>query len=98
MRSARNGAVGIEAVGIGQDALDRASTYAKERVVFGRPIAGYGHIVEKITRDQLVDFYSNWVSRILQVPVSSTFAVPRQHLPAFYCSVHVRENTGQMAR
>lgn len=30
--------VGIEAVGVGQDALDRASTYARERVVFGRPI------------------------------------------------------------
>lgn len=30
--------VGIEAVGIGQCALDRATTYARERVVFGRPI------------------------------------------------------------
>ena len=30
--------VGIEAVGIGQDALQRAATYARERVVFGRPI------------------------------------------------------------
>jgi acyl-CoA dehydrogenase len=30
--------VGIEAVGIGQDALDRAATYAREREVFGRPI------------------------------------------------------------
>jgi acyl-CoA dehydrogenase len=29
---------GIEAVGLGRDALRRASTYAKERVVFGRPI------------------------------------------------------------
>ena len=30
--------VGIEAVGIGQHALDRAANYARERVVFGRPI------------------------------------------------------------
>jgi acyl-CoA dehydrogenase len=30
--------VGIEAVGIGHDALRRASTYAKERIVFSRPI------------------------------------------------------------
>ena len=29
---------GIEAVGLGRDALARASQYAKERVVFGRPI------------------------------------------------------------
>jgi acyl-CoA dehydrogenase len=29
---------GVEAVGLGRDALRRASTYAKERVVFGRPI------------------------------------------------------------
>jgi acyl-CoA dehydrogenase len=30
--------VAIEAIAIGQDALRRAATYAKERVVFGRPI------------------------------------------------------------
>ncbi|MBT6094375.1 MAG: acyl-CoA/acyl-ACP dehydrogenase [Rhodospirillaceae bacterium] len=30
--------IGSEAVGIGQEALRRASEYAKERVVFGRPI------------------------------------------------------------
>jgi acyl-CoA dehydrogenase len=30
--------VGIEAIAIGQDALRRAAAYAKERVVFGRPI------------------------------------------------------------
>jgi len=30
--------VGSEAIGIGQEALRRASEYAKERVVFGRPI------------------------------------------------------------
>lgn len=30
--------VGIEAVGVGRDALRRAAAYAKERVVFGRPI------------------------------------------------------------
>jgi acyl-CoA dehydrogenase len=30
--------VGIEAIGIGQDALERASRYAREREVFGRPI------------------------------------------------------------
>jgi len=30
--------VGIEAVGVGQDALRRAANYARERVVFGRPI------------------------------------------------------------
>jgi acyl-CoA dehydrogenase len=30
--------IGVEAVGIGQDALRRASAYARERVVFGRPI------------------------------------------------------------
>ncbi|ASD11739.1 MULTISPECIES: acyl-CoA dehydrogenase family protein [Pseudomonas] len=30
--------IGIEAIGIGQDALRRATQYAKERVVFGRPI------------------------------------------------------------
>ena len=29
---------GMEAVGLGRDALRRASAYAKERVVFGRPI------------------------------------------------------------
>jgi acyl-CoA dehydrogenase len=30
--------VGIEAIGIGRDALNRAAKYARERVVFGRPI------------------------------------------------------------
>jgi len=30
--------IGMEAVGIGQHALDRAVSYARERVVFGRPI------------------------------------------------------------
>jgi acyl-CoA dehydrogenase len=30
--------VGVEAIGIGQDALRRAATYANERVVFDRPI------------------------------------------------------------
>ncbi len=30
--------VGVEAVAIGQDALDRAARYARERSVFGRPI------------------------------------------------------------
>lgn len=30
--------VGIEAIGVGRDALDRAARYARERVVFGRPI------------------------------------------------------------
>ncbi len=30
--------VGIEAIGLGRDALERAAKYARERVVFGRPI------------------------------------------------------------
>lgn len=30
--------VGIEAIGVGRDALNRAAQYAKDRVVFGRPI------------------------------------------------------------
>ena len=30
--------IGIEAIAIGQDALRRAAVYAKERIVFGRPI------------------------------------------------------------
>jgi acyl-CoA dehydrogenase len=30
--------VGIETIGLGRDALQRAATYARERVVFGRPI------------------------------------------------------------
>lgn len=30
--------VGIEAIGIGRDALNRAAKYARDRVVFGRPI------------------------------------------------------------
>jgi acyl-CoA dehydrogenase len=30
--------IGMEAIGIGQDALRRAAKYARERVVFGRPI------------------------------------------------------------
>ena len=30
--------VGIEAIGVGRDALDRAAKYARERIVFGRPI------------------------------------------------------------
>ena len=30
--------VGIEAVGLGRDAVRRAAQYAKDRVVFGRPI------------------------------------------------------------
>ena len=31
-----------------------------ERHTYRRPIAGYQHIVEKITRDQLVEFYRNY--------------------------------------
>ncbi len=30
--------IGSEAIGLGRDALQRAATYARERVVFGRPI------------------------------------------------------------
>jgi acyl-CoA dehydrogenase len=30
--------VGVEAVGLGRNALDRAARYARERIVFGRPI------------------------------------------------------------
>lgn len=30
--------VGIETIGVGRDAIDRAAKYARERVVFGRPI------------------------------------------------------------
>jgi acyl-CoA dehydrogenase len=30
--------IGMEAIGLGRDALDRAAKYARERVVFGRPI------------------------------------------------------------
>ncbi len=30
--------IGMEAVGVGQQAIERASAYARERVVFGRPI------------------------------------------------------------
>jgi len=30
--------VGIEAIGVGRDALQRAARYARERIVFGRPI------------------------------------------------------------
>ena len=30
--------VGVEAVGLGRNALDRAAKYARERIVFGRPI------------------------------------------------------------
>jgi acyl-CoA dehydrogenase len=30
--------IGAEAIGLGRDALDRAARYAKDRVVFGRPI------------------------------------------------------------
>ena len=30
--------VGIEAIGVGRDAVDRAARYARDRVVFGRPI------------------------------------------------------------
>ena len=30
--------IGAEAVGIGRAALERASRYARERIVFGRPI------------------------------------------------------------
>src|SRR5271157_3633841 len=30
--------IAVEAIGIGQDALQRAARYARERVVFGRPI------------------------------------------------------------
>lgn len=30
--------IAVEAIGIGQDALERATRYARERVVFGRPI------------------------------------------------------------
>ena len=30
--------VGMEAIGLGRDAVDRAARYARERVVFGRPI------------------------------------------------------------
>lgn len=31
--------IGVEAIGIGQDALQRATRYARERVVFDRPIS-----------------------------------------------------------
>ena len=42
--------IGAEAVGLGRAALKRAATYAKERVVFGRPIGqnqGVAHPLAK---------------------------------------------------
>ena len=43
--------VGIEAVGIGQNALARATQYAKDRIVFGRPIGQNQAIQHPLARN-----------------------------------------------
>ncbi len=43
--------IGIEAVGIGQNALARATQYAKDRVVFGRPIGQNQAIQHPLARN-----------------------------------------------
>ncbi len=52
--------VGSEAVGIGQEALRRASEYAKERVVFGRPI-GQNQGIQHPLAESWVQLEAAWL-------------------------------------
>ena len=52
--------VGAEAIGIGQDALRRASRYAKERVVFDRPI-GQNQAIQHPLAERWMYLESAWL-------------------------------------
>ena len=52
--------IGSEAVGIGQEALRRASEYAKERVVFGRPI-GQNQGIQHPLAESWVQLEAAWL-------------------------------------
>jgi acyl-CoA dehydrogenase len=51
--------VGAEAIGIGQDALSRAARYARERVVFGRPI-GQNQAIQHPLATNWVELEAAW--------------------------------------
>ena len=55
--------VGIEAVGLGRDALRRAADYARERKVFGRPIGQNQGI-----QHPLAECWTKSGGRLLDVP------------------------------
>jgi acyl-CoA dehydrogenase len=53
--------VGAEAIGIGQDALHRAARYARERIVFGRPI-GQNQGIQHPLAERWMYLESAWLS------------------------------------
>ena len=52
--------IGAEGIGIGQDALRRASTYANERVVFGRPI-GMNQAIQHPLAENWMELQAAWL-------------------------------------
>lgn len=52
--------IGVEAVGIGQDALGRAARYAKERIVFDRPI-GQNQAIQHPLAERWMYLESAWL-------------------------------------
>jgi len=52
--------VAVEAIGIGQDALQRAAKYARERVVFGRPI-GKNQAIQHPLAECWVNLEAAWL-------------------------------------
>ncbi|HJN93318.1 MAG TPA: acyl-CoA dehydrogenase family protein [Dehalococcoidia bacterium] len=53
--------VAVEAIGIGQEALDRAANYARERVVFGRPI-GQNQSIQHPLAESWAELNAAWLS------------------------------------
>jgi acyl-CoA dehydrogenase len=53
--------VGAEAVGIGRSALDRAASYARERVVFGRPI-GQNQAIQHPLAESWAELEAAWLT------------------------------------
>ena len=52
--------IGAEAIGIGQHALDRAARYARERVVFGRPI-GANQAIQHPLAESWMELEAAWL-------------------------------------
>jgi len=52
--------VGIEAIGIGQNALNRAATYARDRIVFDRPI-GQNQAIQHPLAENWMELQAAWL-------------------------------------
>jgi acyl-CoA dehydrogenase len=55
--------IGAEAIGIGQQALQRATDYARERIVFGRPI-GQNQAIQHPLAESWMELEAAWLTAL----------------------------------